>query len=259
MSKIEKEVKVLNINVEETKDLLIKMGAVYKGEKNQKIYVYDIPTLYYRFLEIRTLLNSSSPILISTNLKKLENLLVEYNDLIDEKELKEIDFNIINNINNLSIAEIRELLKSKELEESFSKLNINPNKWIRLRESNGETELTVKHIIEKKNDRFQNVIESEIKVSSLEEANTILESIGICKRSYQEKIRYSYEYKNAEIEIDIWPLLEPYLEIECDEDNIIDEIIEKTNLEDHEIVSLNTEKIYNRINIDIHNISELKF
>ena len=259
MSKIEKEVKVLNINVEKTKDLLIKMGAVYKGEKNQKIYVYDIPTLYYRFLEIRTLLDSSSPILMSTNLKKLENLLVEYIDLVDEKELKEIDFNILNNINNLSIAEIRELLKSKELEESFSKLNINPNKWIRLRESNGETELTVKHILEKKNDRFQNVIESEIKVSSLEEANTILESIGICKRSYQEKIRYSYEYKNAEIEIDIWPLLEPYLEIECDEDNIIDEIIEKTNLKDHEIVSLNTEKLYNRINIDIHNISELKF
>ena len=86
-----------------------------------------------------------------------------------------------------------------------------------------------------------------------------MESIGICKRSYQEKIRYSYEYKNAEIEIDIWPLLEPYLEIECDEDNIIDEIIEKLNLEDHEIVSLNTEKLYNRINVDIHNISELKF
>lgn len=113
--------------------------------------------------------------------------------------------------------------------------------------------------MEKKNSKFQNVIENEIEVSSLEEANLILESIGISRRSYQEKIRYSYKYKEAEIEIDILPLLNPYLEIECDDEKIIDEIVNILNLSSHKIVSLNTEQLYKRINIDVHAMSELKF
>ena len=259
MSKIEKEVKILNINVDEVKKNLLEVGAVSKGEKNQKIYVYDVPTIYYRFLEIRTLLNSDSPMIISTNKKRLKNLILEYIDLAEESDLSNFDIDLLNSIGDLEIEQIRQIISDKKLEESFRKFNINPNKWIRLRESNGKTELTTKHILEKKNSKFQNVIENEIEVSSLEEANLILESIGISRRSYQEKIRYSYKYKEAEIEIDIWPLLNPYLEIECDDEKIIDEIVNMLNLSSHEIVSLNTEQLYKRINIDVHAMSELKF
>ena len=259
MSKIEKEVKILDIKVAEVKKSLLEIGAVYKGEKNQKIYVYDIPTLYYRFLEIKSLLNSDSEMIISTNIKKLENLMLEFTDLVEDSQLKKFDINTLTSIGNLPINEIRAILSDSELEKLFSEFNINPNKWIRLRESNGKTELTTKHILEKKNDKFQNVIENEIEVSSLEETNLILESIGISRRSYQEKIRYSYEYKDAEIEIDIWPLLNPYLEIESDNEEVINEIIEKLKLSNYEIVSLNTEQLYKRINIDVHSMSELKF
>ena len=91
------------------------------------------------------------------------------------------------------------------------------------------------------------------------EANKFLESIGICKRSYQEKRRYSYIYKDAEIEIDIWPIIDPYLEIECDNDDTINEIIDKLNLKDKKIVSINTEELYKEKGIDIKTISELKF
>lgn len=38
----------------------------------------------------------------------------------------------------------------------------------------------------------------------------------IKKKTLIEKIRHSFKYKGAEIEIDEWPLLEPYIEIECD-------------------------------------------
>lgn len=86
-----------------------------------------------------------------------------------------------------------------------------------------------------------------------------LESIGVARRSYQEKIRYSYIYKNAEIEIDIWPLIQPYMEIECEDENLINEIVEKLELKNNEIVSLNTEQLYKKIGIDVHSMSELKF
>lgn len=259
MSRIEKEVKVLDIKVDEVKKSLLEIGAVYKGEKNQKIYVYDIPTLYYRFLEIKSLLNSDSKMIISTNIKKLENLMVEFTDFIEDSQLKKLDIDYLNSIGKLSIDKIRTIINDRELENLFSEFKINPNKWIRLRESNGKVELTTKHILKKKNNKFQNVIESEVEVSSLEEANLILESIGISRRSYQEKTRYSYKYKDAEIEIDLWPLLNPYLEIESDNEEVINEIIEKLKLSNYEIVSLNTEQLYKRINIDVHSMSELKF
>lgn len=263
MAKIEKEIKILEINVETIKEKLKKIGAENKGKKEQKIYVYDIPTLYYRYLEIRELLKVDSPILVNTNIKKLEVLIREFKDLINDKDLEDIikkyKLNSLEDILKKSKEKINEFLKDEKVEALFSQLKINPNKWIRLRQSNNKSVLTSKHIIEKDTSNFQSVLEIEFEVSSLEETNLFLESIGVARRSYQEKIRYSYKYKNAEIEIDIWPLIKPYMEIECDDENLINEIIEKLELKNNEIVSLNTEQLYKKNGIDVHSMSELKF
>lgn len=263
MAKFEKEIKILDIDVELMKQKLEKVGAEYKGKKNQKIYVYDIPTLYYRYLEIRELLKSKSQTIRHANIKKLEVLMLEYQDLVDAEELtlieKHFKLNSINEILKKEISEIVIFLEDSVVEKSFEKFMINENKWLRLRQSNNKVMLTSKHILEKNKSYFQSVIETEIEVSSLEETNLLLESIGIAKRSYQEKIRYSYIYKSAEIEIDIWPLLKPYMEIECEDENVINEIIGLLEIKNKEIVSLNTEQLYKRINLDVHSMSELKF
>lgn len=263
MAKFEKEIKVLNIDVEVMKQKLDEVGADYRGKKEQKIYVYDIPTLYYRYLEIRELLKSNSPIIVNANLKKLEVLILEYQDLVEEEEMalieKEYGLESLEEILNKDIKNIIMFLENPIVEQSFKKYMINDNKWLRLRQSNNKVTLTSKHILEKKNANIQNVLETEIEVSSLEETNLLLESLGLARRSYQEKIRYSYTYKSAEIEIDIWPLLKPYMEIECEDENVIDEILDLLEIKDMEIVSLNTEQLYKRINIDVHSMSELKF
>ena len=263
MSKIEKEYKILNINIKEIRKKLKEIGVTFIDKKEQKIYVYDIPTLYYRYLEIKELLKSKNKLLVSTSKAKLKTLLIEYEDLVCNNELKYIKekYKLENllDILNLNIKEILKILNDKEFKNSIKELKINPNKWIRLRQNNKKIELTSKHIIEKSNKKFQEVHEVEINVSDFNETNLFLESIGISKRSYQEKIRYSYIYKDAEIEIDIWPIIDPYLEIECDNDDTINEIIDKLNLKDKKIVSINTEELYKEKGIDIKTISELKF
>ena len=200
---------------------------------------------------------------ITYSSSKLEVLMREFKDLINDKDLdylnKKYNLNFLEDILKKSKEEINEFLKDEKVETLFSQLKINPNKWIRLRQSNNKSVLTSKHILEKDTSNFQSVLETEFEVSSLEEANLFLESIGVARRSYQEKIRYSYKYKNAEIEIDIWPLIKPYMEIECDDENLINEIIEKLELKNNEIVSLNTEQLYKKIGIDVHSMSELKF
>ena len=117
----------------------------------------------------------------------------------------------------------------------------------------------MKHVYEKNNDSIQKVKEVELNVSSIDEMNLFLENIGIVRRNYQEKKRTSYKYKDASIEIDEWPLLEAYMEIECDSNETIKEILDLLDLNDHEIVSLNTQELYKRKGINILEMDELKF
>ena len=264
MSKLEKEVKVLDVDVNKTKEKLFQIGAVFKGTKKQSLYTYDIPTIYYRILECLELLNSSNELLVKTNKLKLEIVLIELTDLIDEVVLNKIYFEMnIKDFSELLSFDGKEIIKrvnsSKTFNDEIKKYLINGNKWVRLRQSNDKVELTVKHIFNKNDSSIQKVSETEINTSSFDETNRLLESLGLVKRNYQEKIRHSFVYKDAEIEIDEWPNLEPYMEIECDNDHTIDEIIRLLNFSDKEIVSLNTEELYRRKNMDILKMDVLKF
>ena len=264
MAKFEKEIKVLNIDVEETISKLNEIGAKDKGRKDQKIYTYDIPTIYYRYLEIKGLLKSDNALLINVLIGKLNVLLDEFEDLIDDNTLDKICNEMkLKEIKNLLSLKNQEILEKFESSKTFNNIIeealINPNKWIRLRKSNDKVELTVKHIYQKSKDKIQKVKEYEIAVSDFDETNKILTSIGIIRRNYQEKIRQSFQYKNADIEIDIWPHLEPYMEIECDDENTISEILKELQFENKEIVSVNTEQLYKIKNIDVLKISDLKF
>lgn len=264
MAKLEKEVKILDINIDEIMEQLKMLGANFKGKKYQKIYVYDIPTIYHRFLEALELLKSDNELVVTSNIKRLSIIFDEFSDLISDDELRQIyadmninDFNELLAMNKNNI--IMKLKDSKLLNEKISNKLINPNKWVRLRKSNDKIELTLKHIYEKDAHDIQKVKEYEINVSDLSETNLLLNEMGIVNRNYQEKIRYSFVYKTAEIELDEWPLLEPYMEIECDNEKVIEEIIESLNLHNKEIVSLNTEQLYKRKGIDILKISDMSF
>lgn len=263
MAKYEKEIKILNIKVDDIENKLKSIGAVFKNEKTQKIYTYDIPTLYYRYLEIKELLKTSNNLLYNTTLIKLNTLLAEIEDLISNDRLssfyKENGIANLTDVSHLPKEKILEIVNSDAMIKLFENNLINPNKWLRLRQSNDKVELTVKHVFEKEESSIQKVLETEINVSSLSEANLLLESVGLARRNYQEKIRKSYTYKNAEIEIDIWPMLEPYMEIECDEEETINELINLLELNENRIVSVNTSHLYKEKGIDIQNISELKF
>ncbi len=262
---LEKEIKILNIDVADIQEKLVKIGAIFHGKKEQFLYTYDVSTIYYRFLEISMLLHSESNLIYLTNLQKLKLLLEEVNELLSD-QFKQIiclkyEIDDITKIVNKDKLIILDFVDNELVNKELKKYLINPNKWIRLRRSNDKVELTVKHILNSRNDNqvFENVIENEIQTSSFEETNTLLEALGFMKRNYQEKIRYSYSYDSASIEIDIWPMLEPYIEIECDDLNLIEKIVSILELDNQKIVSCNTEKLYEEIGIDIKSIPELKF
>ena len=58
--------------------------------------------------------------------------------------------------------------------------------------------------------------EHEIVVDDFEETIALLTKIGYPPHSYQESRRETWRYGNVEIDIDEWPWLKPYIEIEAD-------------------------------------------
>lgn len=101
--------------------------------------------------------------------------------------------------------------------------------------------------------------ETEIEVSSFEETNELLEKLGFSHRSYQEKRREKYILNEHEIDIDTWPKLPTYFEIEGKDKNDLENILNILGYSFADTISCTVDEIYKEKGIDINNIKELKF
>lgn len=131
------------------------------------------------------------------------------------------------------------------------------NKWIRLRTDGKKTTLTIKEITDKTVDGTK---ELEIEVSSFDDTNIILNELGYKPRNYQENSRISYMLDGVEIDIDTWPLIPTYAEIEGSAKECVDNLLKKLSICKKNITCLDVVSIYNEIyNINILKIKELRF
>lgn len=79
-------------------------------------------------------------------------------------------------------------------------------------------------------------------------------------RSYQENERIQYILSDVEIDIDSWPMIPTYMEVEGKSEEDAMSIIQLLNLDRTKITTLNCDDIYRQIyNIDISKIYNLKF
>ena len=112
MGKLEKEIKILNIDIDETKKKLNTIGAKFIEKKDQKIYTYDVMSIKYRFYEALELLKSNNELLRITSLKKLEMVLDEFEDLANNELLEKIYQELqVNNIKELFTFDADIILK----------------------------------------------------------------------------------------------------------------------------------------------------
>lgn len=132
-----------------------------------------------------------------------------------------------------------------------------PDKWIRLRTNGETTTLTYKQVVKNSIDGTKEV---EIIVNDFAETNIFLESIGYKAKAYQENRRIQYKLDNIEIDIDTWPQIPSYLEIEGENETTVLEMLKKLELDNNKVTALSTQDIYISIyNIDITKIDILKF
>ena len=101
--------------------------------------------------------------------------------------------------------------------------------------------------------------ETEIQVNSIEEANELLEDLGFAYKSYQEKVRVKYILNGHEIDIDTWPGLPTYFEVEGKDKKDLENILNLLGYSFEDAVSCTADALYKEIGIDINNMKELKF
>lgn len=129
------------------------------------------------------------------------------------------------------------------------------NSWIRLRTNGEETTLTIKEI---GSARIDGTKEAEIVVSDFDTTNEILNKLGYNIRTTQENRRIRYMLDNIEIDIDSWPMIPTYLEIEAESEEKIKEACEKLNIGYTSLTSLDVQSIYSMYGIDLNTIKILK-
>lgn len=262
MGKMELEVKVLDIDEKELVNKIELLGGTLIEKSNQYLYTYDLPTIYGRYIDILVQLNEpENEIKKETAMSKLKLLFFEIDNILsEENKLELIKIIGLNNfIDLLKEENILDILNKSEVLEFIKRFRNNSKKWIRLRTTNGVTTLTVKHILADNGSDIQQMLETEMVVPSMEETNDLLEALGYSHKSYQEKRRTTYLLNNYEIDIDTWPGIPTYMEIEGNSKEDLNQVLNLLGYTMEDTVSCTADEIYKLYGIDIFNIRELKF
>ncbi len=172
-----------------------------------------------------------------------------------EARILEIDKEkLIKKIEHLGAKKIAEFNYKRRVYDFNPKCD---NKWIRLRTDGNKTTLTIKKIQTKNIDGTK---EMEIEVSNFEETNLILEELGYKSRSYQENKRIRYLLNDVELDIDSWPYIPTYLEIEGKDKESVLNMIKLLEVNNDKVTTIDVENIFKTFyNIDIKAIPVISF
>ena len=134
--------------------------------------------------------------------------------------------------------------------------------WIRLRDEGDKITLAFKQRIgmaadAKSNDKGMEEI--EVEVDDFEKTANLLLKAGFIEKHYAENKRIRYQLDDIEFDIDFFPQIEPYLEIEAPSWERINEAISllKLNPEDKRIFS--TYQIYELKGMNFNDYKEITF
>ena len=128
-------------------------------------------------------------------------------------------------------------------------------KWIRLRTNGEKSTLTIKNLVSSQIDGTQ---ELEIEVDNFERTNLILKELGYEPKGYQENRRCQYLLNGVEIDIDSWPLIPTYLEIEGPSEEAVYNTLEILGYSKKDATTRDVEGIYLDYGHDLNEIYNLK-
>ena len=161
-----------------------------------------------------------------------------------EYEVRVLEINkdeVINKLNELNATLVEDSFQRRYV---YDFNPVNPNKWIRLRTNGTTTTLTIKNIEDKTIDGTK---ELEIVVDDFDKTNEILNELGYIPRGIQENKRIKYDLNGVEVDIDTWPKIPTYLEIEGKNEEEVFKTLELLGIDKDKATSLDVLSIYEQI------------
>jgi adenylate cyclase class 2 len=107
-------------------------------------------------------------------------------------------------------AELR-LMRRKNYDYPDLRLDKEKNGWVRVRDEGNKVTLSYKQLNSRELD---GTLEVNVTVDSFASTCSFLEQIGLESKTFQESKRESWQLEGCEIELDEWPWVKPYVEIE---------------------------------------------
>ncbi|HUD05378.1 MAG TPA: CYTH domain-containing protein [Candidatus Saccharimonadales bacterium] len=128
---------------------------------------------------------------------------------------------------NAGLVNPERLMKRKNFDFEDSRLQ-RVNGWVRVRDEGDKITLSYKQL----NDRtIQGTKEASVTVGSFDDTCGFLESIGMEVKSYHVTKRESWTLDGVEVEIDTWPWIPTYVELEGRSEKSIKETAAKLGLD----------------------------
>ncbi|ACY95784.1 class IV adenylate cyclase [Thermomonospora curvata] len=131
-----------------------------------------------------------------------------------------------------------------------------PARWMRLRDDGVRATLAVKHIV---HDGIDGTKEVEVSVDDFDQTLLLLQELGYKPKSYQENRRTSFQLGEVHLEVDEWPLIPPYLELEGPSKEAVLAAADRLGIEHGRLTGINTVEVYRRYGMDITDYPELRF
>ena len=127
------------------------------------------------------------------------------------------------------LQEVGAELKRKEFMQKravyhFPKGNHVKGGWMRIRDEGDKITMSVKVI---DGDAIENQKEACLAIDSFNEAEILLSTIGCERKAYQETLRELWVLDGVEVTIDTWPFLEPFVEVEGENEEVVKNVSER--------------------------------
>lgn len=134
------------------------------------------------------------------------------------------------------------------------------NAWIRLRDTgDGKVQLAYKCLAETGKTGVADCHEVEFDVSDMEAAEQFLLLVGLEKKSYQENKRIAYVLEDVEFDIDEWPMIPPFVEVEGPSVGKVMAMVERLGYSEKDTSQGDAGAIYLAHGIDWKSLKEIRF
>jgi adenylate cyclase, class 2 len=100
--------------------------------------------------------------------------------------------------------------------------------WVRVRDEGDKITLTFKQM---NNRTLHGTKEINLTIDSFDQAEAFLQTIGLPPSAYQETRRESWVLGDVQIELDEWPWIKPFLEIEAPNEELVRETAAQLGLD----------------------------